>query len=176
MHSPLNADTNAHAVAGTTADYRERLSPSLWTLLSAAVAAPMVSLVFVPLDATVALLAGLAVAAALMFALVLASPVVEVRSGELRVGRAHIPVRLLGDPTGFVGDDARRVRGTGLPRTAWHMLRGGIDGVVSVPVTDQRDPVGEWVFSTRTPDRVIAAIRRAQRGSVPLAEAPPVIR
>ena len=34
--------------------YRERLSPSLWTLLSAAVAAPMVSLVFVPLDATVA--------------------------------------------------------------------------------------------------------------------------
>ncbi len=30
--------------------YRERLSPSLWTLLSAAVLAPMVALVFVPLD------------------------------------------------------------------------------------------------------------------------------
>ncbi len=45
--------------------YRERLSPSLWTLLSAAVLAPMVALVFVPLDPTIALGAGIAVAAAL---------------------------------------------------------------------------------------------------------------
>ena len=39
-----------------------------------------------------------------------------------------------------------------------------VDGVVAVRVDDDRDPVREWVFSTRTPDRVIAAIRRAQRG------------
>ena len=35
--------------------------------------------------------------------------------------------------------------------------------VYVVRVVDERDPVDEWVFSTRTPDRVIAAIRRAQR-------------
>ena len=34
---------------------------------------------------------------------------------------------------------------------------------VRVPVTDPGDQVTEWVFSTRTPDRVIAAIQRAQR-------------
>lgn len=168
MHAQLNADParpRKSARPGAPAPvYRERLSPSLWTLLSAAVAAPMVSLVFVPLDATVALLAGLAVAVVIVATLVFASPVVEVRAGELRVGRAHIPVRMLGEATGATGDEARELRGPGLPRTAWHLLRGGIDGVVAIRVDDDRDPVREWVFSTRTPDRVIAAIRRAQRG------------
>lgn len=142
--------------------YRERLSPSLWTLLSAAVAAPMISLVFVPLDPTVGLVAGILVSAALILSLVYASPVVEVRDGELRVGRAHIPVALLGDPVGLDGVEAREARGPGLSRDAWHMFRGGIDGVVRVPVLDERDPIREWVFATRTPDRVVAVIRRAQ--------------
>ena len=48
----------ATAAASPAVHYRERLSPSLWTLLSAAVIAPMVALVFVPLDATVALTEG----------------------------------------------------------------------------------------------------------------------
>lgn len=146
-----------------TAAYRERLSPSLWTLLCAAVAAPMVALVFVPLDATLALFAGVAVASAIIAALVALAPVIEVRDAELRVGRAHIPVSLLGPGEALSDIDAREARGPGLPRTAWHLIRGGIDGVVRVEVTDDRDPVTHWVFSTRTPDRVVAAIRRAQR-------------
>ncbi len=142
--------------------YRERLSPSLWVVVSAAVAAPMVSLVFVPVDATIALIAGIGVGLALTFGLVASAPVVEVSRGELRVGSAHVAVDLLGDPIALSGDAAREARGTGLRRTAWHLLRPGIDGVVSVPLDDPRDPVTDWVFSTRTPDRVAAAIRRAQ--------------
>ncbi|MBN9214227.1 MAG: hypothetical protein ABS62_13310 [Microbacterium sp. SCN 70-200] len=160
MHAPMNTDTRS--APKSQAIYRERLSPSLWALLSAAVAAPMVALVFVPLDATVALVTGIAVAVALMAALILLSPVVEVRGGELRVGRAHIPVNQLGEPIAYTGDEARLIRGPALERTAWHMLRGGIDGVIRVPVIDDRDPITEWVFSTRTPERVVAVITRAQ--------------
>ena len=159
MHDRSNAEPGA-----ASPDYRERLSPSLWTLLSAAVAAPMTALVFAPIDATVSLLVGLLTAAALLAALVLLAPVVEVRGGELRVGRARIPVGYLGEAEPFTGDEARQLRGPALPRTAWHLLRGGIDGKVVA-----RDPVGEWVFSSRTPDRVCAAIRRAQRAGVPTA-------
>ncbi|GAA4064500.1 hypothetical protein GCM10023065_14850 [Microbacterium laevaniformans] len=142
--------------------YRERLSPSLWTLLSSAVVAPMVALVFVPLDPTVALAAGIAVGAVLICLLVFASPVVEVRGGELRVGRAHIPVDQLGTAEPLWADEARAARGPQLSAKAWHMFRGGIDPVVRVPVLDPGDPVTEWVFATRTPDRVVAAITRAQ--------------
>lgn len=158
-----NATTRAAATSHGEVHYRERLTPSLWTLLSATLVAPMVSLVFVPLDPTVALLAGMLVGIGVLALLVLSSPVVAVRDGELRVGRAHIPVRLLGAPEQLRGAEARQGRGPGLGRNDWHLLRGGIDALVRVPVMDPDDPVDQWVFSTRTPDRVAAAITRAQR-------------
>lgn len=151
--------------AGTrpaAADYRERLSPSLWALVSAAVGGPMVALVFTPIDATLALVIGALVGVALVAALIVAAPIVAVADGELRVGRARIDVADLGEPAGVSGEDARQARGPGLSRDAWHLLRGGVDGVVRVPVQDAEDPVTEWVFSSRTPERVVAAIRRAQ--------------
>lgn len=147
----------------TVSGYRERLSPSLWLIVSAAVCAPMAALVLAPLDATIALVGGIAVGALIVFGMIAASPVVEVSGGVLRVGRAHIAVAELGTPVGFAGEAAREARGPGLSRSAWHMLRGGIDGVVRVEVTDPEDPVTEWVFSSRTPERVAAAIGRAQR-------------
>lgn len=147
----------------SVAAYRERLSPSLWMLLSAALVAPMAALVFVPVDTGIALLVGIAAASLVIEVLVWTAPVVEVRDGVLRAGRAHIPVELLGDPEQLVGEAARSARGPELGRDSWHLVRGGIDGVVRVPVADPRDPVARWVISTRTPDRLAAAILRAQR-------------
>ncbi|MBQ9917103.1 MAG: DUF3093 domain-containing protein [Microbacterium sp.] len=146
----------------TGIEYRERLSPSLWALVAAAVCGPMAALVFSPIDTTVALVVGLLVSVGIVSALVALSPVVEVRDGELRAGRAHIPVEYLGVPAGVVADEARTARGSGLDRRAWHLIRGGIDGIVTVPVTDPDDPTPLWVVSTRTPDRLVAAIQRAQ--------------
>ncbi|MCT9820074.1 DUF3093 domain-containing protein [Microbacterium sp. W1N] len=150
-------------LSAATVRYRERLSPSLWALVSAAVSAPMVALVFVPMDATFALVIGLVVAAALIALLIAAAPSIAVEGGELRVGRGHVPVEFLGEPEVFTGAEAREMRGPGLGRDVFHMLRGGIDGVVRVPLNDADDPVTAWVFSSRTPDRVAAAIRRAQQ-------------
>lgn len=148
-----------------TVTYRERLSPSLWVLVSAAVSAPMVALVLAPMDATAGLALGLLVGVAVIALLIAASPVVAVAGGELRLGRAHVAVDLLGAPVALDGDEARQARGPGLGRDSWHLLRGGIDGVVRVPLEDPEDPVAEWVFSSRTPQRVVAAIERAQRAA-----------
>jgi hypothetical protein len=142
--------------------YRERLSPSLRLLVTVALAGPMVSLVFVPIGATVALVAGAAVSAALLALFVWLAPVVSVEGGVLRSGRAHIDVRFLGDPRALTGDEARQARGPLLPARGWHLIRGGIDGLVVVPNTDEDDPVDSWTISSRTPDRLAAAIRAAQ--------------
>ncbi|WP_241965161.1 DUF3093 domain-containing protein [Microbacterium telephonicum] len=150
-----------------TVRYRERLSPSLWVLASAAVSAPMVALVLAPVDATLGLVLGILVGIGVIALLVAASPVVAVEAGELRLGRAHVPVSLLGEPIALTGDEAREARGPGLGRDSWHLLRGGIDGLVRVPLDDPDDPVRAWVFSTRTPDRVVAALRRAQNAESP---------
>ncbi len=143
--------------------YRERLGPSLWFLVSAAIVGPMAALVLVPLGPVVAIFSGVGVAAAAVLLLVGVGPVVRVDGDELRAGRAHIPVSLLGTARVLTGDDARAARGAGLDARAWHLVRGGIDGLVIVPVTDQDDPVTSWVISSRTPERLAAALTRAQR-------------
>ncbi|MFJ4175845.1 DUF3093 domain-containing protein [Microbacterium sp. NPDC089696] len=147
----------------TRARYRERLSPSLWLLVTVALAGPMVALIFVPVGSTVALVVGAAVSALLVVAAIALTPVVSVDDGELRAGRAHIDVRHLGEPVALTGEDARQARGPGLPARGWHLIRGGIDGVVVVPNTDQDDPVDTWTISSRTPERLAAAIRHARR-------------
>lgn len=142
--------------------YRERLSPSLWLLVTIALAGPMVALVFVPIGATIALVAGVAVSALLVTAAIGLTPVVAVDAGVLRAGRAHIAVRHLGEPVALIGAEARHARGPGLTARGWHLIRGGIDGLVVVPNLDQDDPVDSWTISTRTPDRLAAAIRAAR--------------
>ena len=142
--------------------YRERLSPSLWVIVSAAVAAPMAALVIAPIDTTVALVAGAVVGVAIVALLIAGSPVVQVRDGILIAGRAHIDVGYTGEVTVLTGDDARHARGPGLHPRSWHVIRGGIDGIVIVEITDLDDPAPSWVLSTRTPDRFAAALRRAQ--------------
>ena len=142
--------------------YRERLAPSLWILVSAAVLAPMVALTVVQQYPTIALGLGLAVSLGAICLMVALAPVVEVRDGELRVGRAHIPVELLGQPVALTGEEARAARGRNLDPRSWHVIRGGIDGVVTVSVTDPDDPTPVWVVSSRTPDRLAAAVGAAQ--------------
>ncbi len=146
------------ATPGAAADYRERLTPPLWAFIAAALIAPMAALVFVPLNSTVALVAGCAVAVAVIALLVLSSPVVEVRDGWLRAGRARIDTRHLGSPVEFRGEEARQHRGPKLDPRSWHLIRGGIDGLVVVPLEDPDDPVPAWVISTRTPDRLRSAL------------------
>lgn len=143
--------------------YRERLSPSLWLLVTVALAGPMVSLIFVPVGSTIALIVGAAVSALLVVAFIVLNPVVSVEGGVLRAGRAHIDVSHLGAPVALNAEEARQARGPGLPARGWHLIRGGIDGVVVVPNLDQDDPVDTWTISSRTPDRLAAAIVAAQR-------------
>ena len=148
--------------SGAAVPYRERLSPSLWVIVSAAVAAPMAALVVAPIDTTLALVAGGLVGVAIVAFLIAGSPVVAVRDGVLTAGRAHIDIALTGEVVVLTGEEARYARGPGLQPRSWHVIRGGIDGVVIVAIIDPDDPAPSWVISTRTPDRLAAALRRAQ--------------
>ena len=143
-------------------EYRERLSPSLWVLVSAAVCAPMAALVFAPLDTTVSLVIGAIVGIGIVALMVAGSPVVRVKDGWLVVGRARIEVGYLGESSVFTGEEARNARGAGLDPRAFHLFRGGIDPVAEFAITDDDDPAPTWVISSRTPDRLVAAVRRAQ--------------
>lgn len=142
--------------------YRERLAPSLWLFLAAALGGPMLALVFVPAGSVVALVIGVVATIVIIALMILGSPRVEVDQRVLRVGRAWIDASWLGEPEVRTGEDARQARGPALPARGWHLIRGGIDGLVVVPNTDPADPAPSWTISTRTPDRLAAAIDAAR--------------
>lgn len=147
--------------------YSERLAPSLWMLISIALVGPMAALAFAPVTPGIAVAVGAAVSLLLVVLSVALSPVVRVNGTVLYAGRAHIDVRWLGEPEHFTGQDAKDRRTCDIDRNGWYLFRGGIEGVVVVPITDPDDPVRSWTISSRTPDRLDAAIRsaRTERGS-----------
>lgn len=146
----------------TRETYRERLAPGLWLLVTIALAGPMVSLVLTPLDPSLALAVGAIVSLVLVTLSIVLSPTVRVVDGVLHAGRAHIDAVWLGEPREFSGEEARARRSHQIARDGWNLLRGGIDGVVVVPVTDPDDPVSSWTISSRTPNRLAAAISSAR--------------
>jgi DUF3093 family protein len=88
---------------------------------------------------------------------------VRIADGELIVGRAHVPLRHLGEVQVVTSDQKRRVLGPELDPAAFVLHRGWIGPLVRVELTDESDPTPYWVFSTRRPERLAEALRRGQQ-------------
>jgi len=84
---------------------------------------------------------------------------VRVQDGELWVGKAHLPLRYVGETQVVSTKDKRRVLGPHLYPAAFVVHRGWIGSVVRLRQTDPEDPTPYWVISTRHPDRLVEALR-----------------
>jgi hypothetical protein len=76
------------------------------------------------------------------------------------VGRATIERRFIGAATAFRGAEATAERGPGLNGLAFLCIRGWIDPVVRIEITDPADRTPYWLASTRRPDELLAALSR----------------
>ncbi len=143
------------------AHYRERLWPAPWLFFATALVIPASLLVSFPIDLRFGIVAAIVLYAACIAGLLYGSPRVEVIDGELIAGRARIPLTLIGEPSGYRGDEARAERGPRLDARAWLLIRGWVDPVVKVPIDDPDDPTPYWLVSTRRPDDLVAALLRS---------------
>ncbi|GAA2674618.1 Protein of unknown function (DUF3093) [Actinosynnema pretiosum] len=96
---------------------------------------------------------------------------VEVSGGELRVGSAHVPVRLLGEVEVVDAKAKRRVMGPELDPMAFVLHRGWVPTMVRVRLDDPEDPTPYWVFSTRSPEKLVEALRAEAAARAGTAEA-----
>ena len=147
--------------------YRERLSPALWVLVSAALVVPASIIVFAPLSAVPGVFVGAVVGVVLYLgfigALVLAAPVIEVVPGEVRVGRATIPSALISECHAYEGDAATAERGRLLDARAYLCIRGWVKPVVKMRIADPLDPTPYWLVSTRRPGDLIDAVTSSRQ-------------
>jgi hypothetical protein len=147
-------------------DYREKLWPTPWIYIASVLLIPASILVLAPVSMPAGIVTGVVLYLALVGSLAVTAPVIEVRGGRLRAGRAEIALDDIGEATPADGDQARVERGTGLDARAFLVIRGWIKPVVRVPVVDPADPTPYWLISTRRPKELAAAINRSRRPDV----------
>jgi hypothetical protein len=142
--------------------YRERLWASGWMYLSTSLVIPASLLVFLPINFEVGVITAIALYAACIAVLIGTSPVVRITNQELVAGRARVPIELIGEVTGYTGEEATLERGQRLDARAWLLIRGWVAPVVRVELADPTDPTPYWIVSTRRPNEVVAAIAKAR--------------
>lgn len=140
--------------------FSEKLWPSFWIWLVAAGMSAAGILVFAPISMGAGLTAAAVLFVILVVLLVVSTPSIQVTAGTLRVGRATIERRFIGSVAAFSGAEATAERGTRLNGLAFMCIRGWIDPVVRIDITDPMDRTPYWLASTRRPAELVAALSR----------------
>lgn len=140
--------------------FSEKLWPNFWIWLVAAGLAAAGILVFAPISMAAGITAAVVLFAILAVLLILSTPSITVTAATLRVGRATIERRFVGAATAFRGAEATAERGTRLNGLAFMCIRGWIDPVVRIEITDPSDRTPYWLASTRHPDELVTALSR----------------
>jgi hypothetical protein len=84
---------------------------------------------------------------------------VEITEDELRVGKARLPLRFVGEVDVVDRERKRKALGPELDPAAFVVHRGWVGPIVRVHLTDPEDPTPYWVFSTRKPEAVAELLR-----------------
>lgn len=147
---------------GRKTAHREKLWPAWWLWIAAVIIGASVSLIFFPIDVTFGVLSMVAGIGLLLFALVVTTPSIEIRHGVLSAGRARISTDHIGQVVAHRGAAAREQLGPGFDARSYQCIRGWIDPVITVEITDPEDATPYWIFSTRNPEAVLEALGSKQ--------------
>lgn len=139
--------------------YDERLWPSPGVWIIAAGLAAAVIVVLAPINLAVGYIASACTAVLLAVLLTASTPRITVTNLTLRVGRAEIERRFIGDVEAYKAEEATAQRGRKLNGTAYMCFRGWIDPVVKIGITDEADRTPYWLVSTRRPESLVSSLR-----------------
>ncbi|MEU5431654.1 DUF3093 domain-containing protein [Streptomyces olivoreticuli] len=139
--------------------YEERLTaPRSWWFIAGLIGVAM-ALILLPLG-TVPMLGGLVGGTALASVAVSSYGSVRIRvvGGALVAGDARIPVTALGTAEVLDAEEARAWRTHKADTRAFMLLRGYIPTALRIEITDPADPTPYVYLSTRSPERLAAAL------------------
>jgi hypothetical protein len=147
--------------------YRERLTvPSRWWLLLVGLAASIWLVYHHVYGFRVSLpAAGVVVGLGVIGLFAYGRLRITVDDQTIRVGRAALPLSVMGDVAALTGDRARTARGADLHPHAYLVIRGYVGPVVRIDVRDPIDPTPYWLVSTRRPARLVAVLEATRRAA-----------
>lgn len=134
--------------------WKERLYPNFWVWLIIVGLAFVPMVIFAPIDMTIGVVASVITLIFLVIMMVTSIPTILVTRSVLQVGRARIDRKYVGTAEAFIKEEATAQRGTGLHGLTYLCIRGWIDAVVKIEITDKEDPAPYWLVSSRHPDEL----------------------
>ena len=142
----------------TPALFSERLWPGPGAWIIVAVLSLAGILVLAPIGIGYGIAAAIVIFLLVGGALYANTPRIEVTATEFRAGKAVIDRAFLGEVQAFSQDEAFQERGPRLNGLAFLCIRGWVDPVVRVEITDPEDETPYWLVSTRRPQQLVAAL------------------
>jgi membrane protein implicated in regulation of membrane protease activity len=139
--------------------YTEKLWPNFWIWLVSAGLSSAGILMLAPISLATGITAAVVLFAIISVLLILSTPTITVTASTLRVGRATIERSFIGTATAFRRAEATAERGTRLNGLAFLCIRGWVDPVVRIEITDPTDRTPYWLTSSRHPEQLVAALQ-----------------
>lgn len=145
-------------------DYAERLTvPLRWWVQGTMLVASLWLAVLVAAPEVLAWsVAGAALALLIALFVAYGRARVGVEGDELVAGRAHLPLRFVGDVVTLDAEGVRRQAGVDADARAYLLLRPYLKRGVRIDITDPADPTPYWLVSCRRPDALVAALESAR--------------
>lgn len=85
---------------------------------------------------------------------------IAVTDGELWAGKAHLPLRFVGEVEVIDKNHKRKALGPELDPAAFVAHRGWVGPVLRVHLTDPADPTPYWIVSSRRPEALAELLRQ----------------
>lgn len=159
----MSSPSPQSATSPSTAQYTEKLWPGFWVWIIVVGLSAAGILIFIPISSAAGYVAFFVLLLGQAALLIGSTPTIEVTAETLRVGRAQIDRKFVGEVTYYHGDDATEQRGTKLNGLAYLCIRGWIKPVVKMEITDPTDRTPYWLTSSRNPEHLTAALRGGAR-------------
>jgi hypothetical protein len=139
--------------------FREVIAPPLWLLAFIYFLFSSISIsLWAAIGNTPALWCQIILTIALIFIAVRSRMLIEIDENEMRINRAHIELKDLGDVRVLGTQEMRYARGRDADPSAYLAIRFWNPRGVLVKVTDSRDSTPYWLISSKRGDELAKAI------------------
>jgi hypothetical protein len=139
--------------------FREVIAPPVWLLAFIYFLFTSISIsIWAAIGNNPALWCQIILTVVLIYIAIRSRMIIEVDENELRINKAHIELRYLGDVTVLDTDSMRAVRGRDADPTAFLAIRFWNSRGVKVRVKDARDETPYWLISSKRGKDLAAAL------------------
>ena len=158
--------TPEHPTSEPVVQYQERLTVAWWMWLVVLCVGAASFIALAPINMAVGSIAAIVIMVIIALILYLGSPRITVTDQDVRVGRAYIERRFVGEAEPLRGDAVRVARGPDLDGRAFMNFRVSVPDMCRIEIVDPVDPTPYWLTATRHPEELAEAIN-AGRASDP---------